>query len=255
MGSVYCLLRYIDAQEKVRGSGRFWSAAGGVRSILVTLRTECGSTLLTRRDLALAVGGFDATYRDLGVGGAEDLDFQLKLAARFPMFLVPEYLVGYRTYPGNMSSDDTRMLLALVAVLKRHIDLNGLSKPYVNWAFGALYRYFFWIFLLRKRKFASALKAMIGVLQNDPVAALGLLFIDLPDNIVRIVSRLTFRATRYHPRPDPPFYEVSPHELINTGRVTVSRRRLMYLAREDAALQAHPLPMVSRSPLELTHPQ
>ena len=235
-GSVYCLHRYIDAKDRVRGSGRFWSVAGGLSALLVTLRTECGSSILTRRDLALAVGGFDATYRDLDVGGAEDLDFHLKLAARFPMFVVSQYLVGYRSYEGNMSSDDTRMLRALRTVINRHIALNSLSKPCVNWVFGELYRHFFWIFFLRKREYASALQALIGVIRNDPATASDLLFCELPGHIVRVISRKICQAVGYRPQLGPPFYEVSPHELLKPGRVTVSRRRLRYLAREDAAL-------------------
>ena len=109
LGSVYSLHRYIDAHDRVIASGRYWSRGGDLVTHLTTLRTGSGSAILTRRDLALAVGGYDTNYKVLNASGAEDLDFELKLAARFPMFVVSEYLIGYRSCPGSMSSDSNRM--------------------------------------------------------------------------------------------------------------------------------------------------
>jgi hypothetical protein len=63
-----------------------------------------GSSIQVRRDVAFEVGGFDPTYKDFDAGGAEDLDFELKLVARFPVGVIPEYLVGY-IYEDTMSDD------------------------------------------------------------------------------------------------------------------------------------------------------
>jgi hypothetical protein len=82
-----------------------------------------GSTLLVRRENALAVGGFEPSWAARGIGGCEDLDFELKLAARYPMAAVPLYLVGYRHYPGSMSSDKLRMARASLGTITSHIVL------------------------------------------------------------------------------------------------------------------------------------
>lgn len=218
-GSIYALHRYIDGQDRVTASGRFWSSAGDVAAHLVTLRTGSGSGILTRRELALAVGGYDTTYRDMSASGAEDLDFELKLAARFPMFVVSEYLIGYRSYRGSMSSDDARMARALRAVINKHIDLNGLSKPCVNWVLGEFYKHFFFTYL-ESRKLTSAVRPMIGLIWNDPAVASNVLFFRLPERIVQKLSRKAWQAMGYHPQPGPSFYEISPLEFLKLPKAT-----------------------------------
>jgi glycosyltransferase involved in cell wall biosynthesis len=220
-GSIYALHRYIDPQDRITQSGRFWSRAGDFTSHLVTLRTGCGSGILTRRELALAVGGYDTTYREFNASGCEDLDFELKLAAHFPMFVVSEYLIGYRSYHGSMSSDHTKMERALRAVITKHIKLNGLSKPCVGWTLGEFYKYCFFAYL-EKRKFASAARAMLGLIWNDPAVAFSTLVFRSPEYVARKISQKIYRAIGGRSAVGPRFYEVSPLELfklpITTGR-------------------------------------
>lgn len=83
-----------------------------------------GSSLMVRRDVAQAVGGFDEAFVKLGLGGCEDLDFELRVAARHPIRCVPYFHVGYRVYEGNMSSDRERMAKALTAVVDLHLQRN-----------------------------------------------------------------------------------------------------------------------------------
>jgi glycosyltransferase involved in cell wall biosynthesis len=215
-GSVYPLHRYIDSEDRIVGSGRFWSMAGDPAIHLATLRTECGSKILTRRDLALAVGGYDT---DLNMNGAEDLDFELKLAARFPMFVVSEYLVGYRKFHGTLSGDDARMVRALRAVINRYIDRNGLSKSGVNWVLGEFHKHFLFIFL-DKHKFTSALKSMIGLICSDPGVALNVLVFQLPERIRAKIFKRIFKGVGYHSPPNPRFYDVSSLELIKLPRAS-----------------------------------
>jgi glycosyltransferase involved in cell wall biosynthesis len=80
-----------------------------------------GSSLLVRRKSAVAVGGFESSWAARGLGGCEDLDFELKLAAKYPIAAVPLYLVGYRESPGNMSSDKIRMARAAIETISAHI--------------------------------------------------------------------------------------------------------------------------------------
>jgi glycosyltransferase involved in cell wall biosynthesis len=83
-----------------------------------------GSSLMVRRDVALAVGGFDEAFVKQGLGGCEDLDFELRVAARHAIRCVPHFHVGYRVYDGNMSSDKERMARALAAVVELHLERN-----------------------------------------------------------------------------------------------------------------------------------
>ena len=220
LGSVYSLTRYIDSQDRVLASGRFWSVPGDLAAHLVASgRCASGSNILTRRDLALAVGGYDTSYKDLKTSGAEDVDFELKLAARFPMFVISEYLIGYRRYQGSMSHDDARMERAFRAVIKRHIDLNGVSKPCANWAMGEFYKHFFFLFL-ETRKFDNALKAMFGLIWNDPAVALRVLFLQVPELIVRKILNVICQAAGHHAPLGPPFYGLSPLELYKLPRAT-----------------------------------
>ena len=62
-----------------------------------------GSNILVRKSCAHAVGGFDAT-----LGSANDWDFCLRLAARWPFVVVPKYQVLYRIWEGAMSADAQR---------------------------------------------------------------------------------------------------------------------------------------------------
>jgi glycosyltransferase involved in cell wall biosynthesis len=83
-----------------------------------------GSTLLVRRETALAVGGFEPSWAARGIGGCEDLDFELKILAKHPIVAIPRFLVGYRVFQGNMSSNKLRMAKAIVATVEHHIRLN-----------------------------------------------------------------------------------------------------------------------------------
>ncbi|HEY0413772.1 MAG TPA: glycosyltransferase family 2 protein [Allosphingosinicella sp.] len=63
-----------------------------------------GSSMLARRSLVLDMGGFDE-----GLESCEDYLLQLRLARRYPIACVPEYLVFYRDRPSSVSSDRERM--------------------------------------------------------------------------------------------------------------------------------------------------
>jgi glycosyltransferase involved in cell wall biosynthesis len=203
-GSVYALQRNIDAHDRVLSSGRFWSRAGSFLDHFIGLLTDCGSGILTRRDLAIAVGGYDSTYRTLNAGGAEDLDFELKLIARFPMFVVPEYLVGYRVTHESMSRDTARMERALRAVIARHIKAGCVSRRNQRLIRGEFYMFLFGNHL-GKRDVRGTLKALNALGWNDQT--LGAILKLLPRKILR-----TFRKCFGHQSSGPKFYDISPLE-------------------------------------------
>ena len=66
-----------------------------------------GSTAMFSREAFEDVGGFDARYAP-----AEDLAICLAVAARYPVGVVPDPLVGYRIWDGSLSSNGLRVYRA-----------------------------------------------------------------------------------------------------------------------------------------------
>ena len=122
--AVYALSRHIDVDDRAFARSRrtVFNGYAFARHLYVKPIGN-GSTLLVRRESALAVGGFEPSWAARGLGGCEDFDFELKLAARYPMAAVPLYLVGYRHSAGNMSSDKLRMVRAMVGTIRSHLVL------------------------------------------------------------------------------------------------------------------------------------
>ena len=125
---VYTLFRTIDQHDYVIFNGLQMCPRGGFFcEHLLRNYVGNGSSLLVRRDAALAVGGFDPSYAARGIGGCEDLDFQLRLLQKFKIELVRDYLVGYRHYPGNMSSNHIAMGRGLIAVIEKFVSDSRVS--------------------------------------------------------------------------------------------------------------------------------
>ncbi len=120
--AVYTLSRVIDADDRVLGSGSqiLFSGYTFARHLCFKPIGNC-SSMLVRREAALAVGGFDSKYASSGIGGCEDLDFELKITSEYLVSALRSYLVGYRSYYGNMSSNKVRMARGVLATIKHHI--------------------------------------------------------------------------------------------------------------------------------------
>ncbi|EGE57512.1 putative glycosyltransferase protein [Rhizobium etli CNPAF512] len=86
-----------------------------------------GSTPLMPRAEVLRCGGYDASLRDSGAEGCEDLKLYLALAESLPFALVRDFLTGYRFTRGNMSSNAYRMLkshaLVMAPIIERYPHL------------------------------------------------------------------------------------------------------------------------------------
>jgi len=122
--AVYTLSRTIDTDDRVTGNGNRIVLSGySFARHLYARPVGNGSSILVRREAAIVAGGFDPTWAARGIGGCEDLDFELKIAAKYPMTAVGLYLVGYRQYPGNMSSNNLAMAFGAVSTVARHIEL------------------------------------------------------------------------------------------------------------------------------------
>jgi glycosyltransferase involved in cell wall biosynthesis len=230
-GGIYALYRFIDEKNEVLASGTFRTMHGGLATHLISQPVENGSSLMTRRDLALAVGGFDTSYREIGAGGAEDFDFELKLAARVPIYVVSEYLVGYRKYPGNMSSDKLLMARAIEAVIAKNLQLNPyLSEKFGRWA-QAKVKYDELRLSLGVRNFSRALSAVPPLFRNDPVRALHVFSLVLPEIAFSwAASRLGFSMLGGKGN----YYDLDPKSIGRRPPAYQTRRLIKYCVPLDA---------------------
>lgn len=124
-GAVYTRMRIIDEDDCVirNGSGVGTSGYSFTRHAYAR-PVGNGSSILVRRSVALEVGGFDPGWLHRGIGGCEDLDFELKIAAKYPMVALPLYLVGYRSHPNNMSSNRLVLAHSVVSTVDHHLNLH-----------------------------------------------------------------------------------------------------------------------------------
>lgn len=121
--AVYTFSRFIDSDDRVTGNGKRVVLSGySFARHLYACPVGNGSSILARREAALAVGGFDPEWAARGMGGCEDIDFELRIAAKYPISSVGLYLVGYRDYPGNMSSNTLPMARGVLSTIARHIE-------------------------------------------------------------------------------------------------------------------------------------
>lgn len=120
----YTLYRMIDETDTVIDNGPSSDERGAFFDRhLEWNHVGNGSSLLVRRDAALAVGGFDSRYEP-----CEDFEFQLKLLQIYKMELVREYGVGYRIHSAQASRDDLRMRLSRVAVIEGIAESTNLPQ-------------------------------------------------------------------------------------------------------------------------------
>lgn len=125
----YTWYRFMDEEDQVLGDGHTWQLRGSFfHEQLLSNPFGNGSNLLVRREAALAAGGFNPEYAAAGIGGCEDQEFQLSLLRRHKIEVVPEFLVGYRIHPQQMSSDVIRMRLGHLAVVENAVERGAVPR-------------------------------------------------------------------------------------------------------------------------------
>jgi glycosyltransferase involved in cell wall biosynthesis len=234
---VYVFHRAIDEEDRVIGIGPVTMNCRGyvLARALVLKFIGNGSSLLVRREAAMAVGGFDPSYVDAGVGGCEDLDFELRLAAQYRIEVVRSFLVGYRLYQGNMSSNRVRMAKSLIATVEQHIRRNPSMPPRIKrWGIGDGYR---WAFenLRSVKEYRAAMRAYCMMLVNDPILAICIAATELP--FKRKLTRLLPIAPPIAPTA-PNFESMHPEVGLNSPIAAIRRIRQKRLAAADRAMEA-----------------
>ncbi|MEQ8965585.1 MAG: glycosyltransferase [Azospirillaceae bacterium] len=169
----YSPYRRIDGQGRVIGRSPVYGCEGRVLFRHMGFNfVGNGSGMLVRRDPVVALGGYDASLRARGGEGCEDLLLQLKLAVDHRFVCVPDYLVGYRELPGNMSSDDARMSLAHLLVLDDLCDWIGPGiDPAIRLCADRLAMDFAERLLFRRGYRAHGRAVLLAALRRHPRAA------------------------------------------------------------------------------------
>ncbi|MFU8781428.1 MAG: glycosyltransferase family 2 protein [Kiritimatiellia bacterium] len=83
------------------------------------------STVLVRREVVTACGGFDTQFR-----GPEDYDLWLRIVAAGPSLFLPAIVSRYRTTVGSLSMDERTFLPEVLRVLDKAFSPQGVLFPY-----------------------------------------------------------------------------------------------------------------------------
>ncbi|MGO6683875.1 glycosyltransferase family 2 protein [Rhizobium leguminosarum] len=248
--AVYVLHYIINSDDEILRSCRPDVARGYIFARHLTFKyVGNGSALLVRRDAALEIGGFDSSYAAAGIGGCEDLDFELRLAARYQIEVIPERLVGYRQYPGNMSSNHLQMGRGAVEVIRRSLAANPQLPQYATRsAINATQKYAFWEFRQARNTYLS-LVTIWSILKSEPSFVVRLAFekcLRLRQHCHRLVT--TTATGRDPPRVNRSKFaqQIVPSSVERPNETAQSRRHLMRLTEVDAELHSALEPVADR---------
>ncbi|WP_019833546.1 glycosyltransferase family 2 protein [Sphingomonas sp. PR090111-T3T-6A] len=127
VGLVYAWYQLIDGESRVLQPGGKPLFEGDVLDdIFCGNFIGNGSAVLVRRQVLIDTQGFESSLRAADAQGCEDLLFYCRAAERHHFAVIPDYLIGYRTLPDNMSSNLPRMLRSWMLVMDemetRHAD-------------------------------------------------------------------------------------------------------------------------------------
>ncbi len=222
-GASYTLYRLIDPQGNVIGNGPYWNIQGSVLARHIVFHpVGNGSSLLVLKTAVSDVGGYDSTFARRGAGGCEDLDFELKLAKRYSVSVVSEYLVGYRIHDEAMSKNRERMARAMDLTIRSHLTTTkNLSLRCTKWAMGNSLVYQLFCHASRKnlRRFVET---CFVLLKTAPVFG-----------IEEVLARLLTKALRSQALNRVSFFEVDPALIVRTSHRLSKEMRLAALERED----------------------
>lgn len=226
----YTYSRMIDSDDKIIGSGRHIKTRGSFfASHLLVNHVGNGSNLLVRRDVALAVGGFDASYAARGSGGCEDKDFQFRLLANHRVELVPEYLTGYRKHDKAMSRNIIAMSRGAVEVIEKYVEDPRVGRRLRQAALVSVYSYA-WRKQFSAGHFSESMHGLISLFSVSPIYALQQVAIFVMAAGGRKArSVLGLRGDLGHP---PPFHEVDPtwgvEESLSRGELRWQRKLVAF---------------------------
>lgn len=189
IGLVYSWYVLIDGESRVIMNGEPAYCAGDVLDhIFAGNFIGNGSAVLVRRQALLAANGFESGLHRAGAQGCEDLLFYCRVAETYHFAVVPDYLIGYRYLPENMSSNLPRMIRSWMLVIDEMIarypdraaSLHSGLRNYGSWVL---------VRALRSGQFIYFARSLCLLFQRDPRLALNVLLSDLPQQSFMVVKR------------------------------------------------------------------
>lgn len=202
-GLAYTWYARIDPDSRVTSMGHRPDARGQVlQDIFKGNFIGNGSAALIRRAVLEEVGGFDPGLRAQGAQGCEDFSIYFRIAEKHEFALVPEPLTGYRTLPGNMSSDMLQMLRSWRIVAAEMVERHPKSSAAIT---EGLAHYLEWSVLAAAERgdFAAAQRLYLHLIGTAPFQALRLIFGPLIRKSVRGARRRLGYAPRRQPQDEP----------------------------------------------------
>jgi glycosyltransferase involved in cell wall biosynthesis len=204
-GLVYSWFTVIDAESRTLFKNTPCFHAGDVLDDLFAGNfVGNGSGVMVRREALVAANGFDGQLRATGAQGCEDLLFYCRVAEAYHFAVVPEYLIGYRYLPENMSSNMPRMLRSWMLVsdemAARHPDRTKRLKL-------GLQDYSVWLLqrALTGRKFGYFAACLMLLVRRDPLLAMKVLAFKLPGDVLTVMRwRLEARLRVWRTGPPEP---------------------------------------------------
>ena len=142
-GCAYCWSKSINERGEAALRLAHWPMRGNVFYALI-YRNIIGnaSVPLFRTSAVREIGGYRTRAEQGGVQGCEDWDLTLRVAAKYLVDEVPDYLVGYRQIASTMSSNVLGMAKSyefIMSELRR--DYPQIPKKIMGWSAGHFYNY------------------------------------------------------------------------------------------------------------------
>ncbi|MDA9508692.1 glycosyl transferase family 2 [Bradyrhizobium sp. CCBAU 11386] len=198
-GLVYSWYALIDEKSRVIMNGEPAYCAGDVLDYIFSGNfIGNGSAVLVRRQALLAANGFESGLRTAGAQGCEDFLFYCRVAETYQFAVVPDYLIGYRFLPENMSSNLPRMMrswmLVIDEMILRHPDrVASLQSGLRNYGSWVLVR------ALTSGQLRYFAKSLYLLSQRNPTMTLKLLVCDLPrESFIVVKNKLLALRKREH---------------------------------------------------------
>jgi glycosyltransferase involved in cell wall biosynthesis len=226
---VYCPYRSIDEHDLVTATSCAFDVRGYAlcRHLLINVVGN-GSSALMRKSAVLECGGYDSSLH------CEDLLLQLRIAERYPIDCVREYLVGYRKGPGR-STDFSRMTAGLrrVHALIRS-EVPEVPEQAFRWGASA---YLADVALTQvwQGGHREGLATLAECFRLDPVGTGERLLVRTYDKVRSWRSAGVIHGNSWERAPRT-FWEYSPTESMVSLPPYLLRRRFAYMDRFDVKL-------------------
>jgi glycosyltransferase involved in cell wall biosynthesis len=138
VGLVYTYSRMIDTDGYIQGhtGARIFRRGHAFDYLLVSNFVGNGSTAMVRRKCLPSLNPFDP-----GQNGNEDTFFYLRIAAKYKVDVVPEFLIGYRWNTGqnNSTNFDQQILSYESMIAKIYHMYPNISKRVFDWSEAGFY--------------------------------------------------------------------------------------------------------------------